>query len=351
MKKRTLKTIFCLILFSVQSNIFGQCQASFTYTNNGSTFNFVNTSNGGLGTIIQNLWNFGDGATSTQLNDSHTYTSCGTYTVSLTIFTSSFCTSTYTDSIQVNIPINGSFMATVDTTNGNTNFVAQPVNINYNYSWTFGDGGSGTGAATVHTYNNGGNYNACLTINDNSGLCSDTFCNNVLVYIANPSCAISFTSQALGGTLAFTPSPFNLTDTYIWNYGDGSPKDTSLIGNHTYAASGNYVVCLTVITLQGCSNTYCQNVSVSLTSITENEKLEISLYPNPVSEDLFIKTNFQKEDLQFFLMDVSGRKLRVDDISQAGETLVLKTKNIESGLYFLEIRYKGKTKLVKFFKD
>lgn len=38
-----------------------------------------------VGTVTSRLWNFGDGATSNQQNPNHTYTSTGTYTVSLTV--------------------------------------------------------------------------------------------------------------------------------------------------------------------------------------------------------------------------------------------------------------------------
>ena len=349
MKHNIYKTIFVLsfILFSKVSN--SQCQASFSYTNSGATFTFTNTSNAGAGAILQNLWNFGDGGTSGQASDSHTYTNCGTYVVSLTIGTSAFCTSTFTDTIQVNIPINGSFTATVDTTNGNTNFVAQPVNINYNYSWIYGDGGTGTGAISTHTYASGGNYTACLLINDNSGLCSDTMCNSVLVYIANPSCAISFTTQALGGTVIFNPTPFSITDTYIWNYGDGSPKDTALLGNHTYTASGNYVVCVTVVTLQGCTNTFCQTVNVALTGIDEITKNNFSVFPNPAGNHLSLKSQMPTKILNASFIDYTGRKIEARFL-QKDDGIEFDLSNLESGIYLLELITTEKRSSVRFVK-
>jgi PKD repeat protein len=59
--------------------------AGFTYTINGLTVNFTDTSTDPDGTIVSWLWNFGDGNTSTLQNPTYTYVSGGTYTVTLTV--------------------------------------------------------------------------------------------------------------------------------------------------------------------------------------------------------------------------------------------------------------------------
>jgi PKD repeat protein len=57
--------------------------------------------------------------------------------------------------------------------------------------------------------------------------------------------------------------------TYSWDFGDGSPISTSANPTHTYAASGNYNVCLT-ININGCPGTYCQTNYVDLSWWTNN---------------------------------------------------------------------------------
>jgi PKD repeat protein len=59
--------------------------ANFTYTANGLTVNFTDTSTDSDGTITAWSWDFGDSGTSTQENPSHTYAADGTYTVTLTV--------------------------------------------------------------------------------------------------------------------------------------------------------------------------------------------------------------------------------------------------------------------------
>ncbi len=55
--------------------------AGFNHTNTNEIFTFINTSQNG----ISYLWDFGDGNTATQENPTHTYSSTGDFTVTLTI--------------------------------------------------------------------------------------------------------------------------------------------------------------------------------------------------------------------------------------------------------------------------
>jgi len=59
--------------------------ANFSFTTSTLTANFTDSSTDSDGTIASRSWNFGDGATSTATNPSHTYASGGTYTVQLTV--------------------------------------------------------------------------------------------------------------------------------------------------------------------------------------------------------------------------------------------------------------------------
>jgi thermolysin len=59
--------------------------ADFTFTTDGLAATFTDTSSDPDGSVVSGLWDFGDGATSTQQNPSHTYASAGTYSVTLTV--------------------------------------------------------------------------------------------------------------------------------------------------------------------------------------------------------------------------------------------------------------------------
>ncbi|WP_425486502.1 S8 family serine peptidase [Chiayiivirga flava] len=59
--------------------------ANYTFTTSGLTATFTNTSTDSDGTIASRSWNFGDGTTSTAASPSKTYSSAGTYNVTLTV--------------------------------------------------------------------------------------------------------------------------------------------------------------------------------------------------------------------------------------------------------------------------
>ncbi|HUE90231.1 MAG TPA: S8 family serine peptidase [Vicinamibacterales bacterium] len=75
--------------------------SSFTYSCNGLTCGFTDTSTDSDGTITAWSWSFGDGVSSTAQNPSHTYAASGTYTVSLTVTDDGGATGTSSQSVTV----------------------------------------------------------------------------------------------------------------------------------------------------------------------------------------------------------------------------------------------------------
>ena len=91
----------CLYTFSNQISVFESPQSSFTYvwTPNLSNAIFTNTSTINNGTISSSFWDFGDGSTSSSTNITHTYSSLGSYVVSLEVVSNLGCAST--SSVQI----------------------------------------------------------------------------------------------------------------------------------------------------------------------------------------------------------------------------------------------------------
>ncbi len=75
--------------------------ANFSFTSNGLTANFTDSSTDSDGTIASRSWSFGDGTTSTAANPGKTYASTGTYTVSLTATDNAGGKSTVSKSVTV----------------------------------------------------------------------------------------------------------------------------------------------------------------------------------------------------------------------------------------------------------
>ncbi len=125
-------------------------------------------------TVVTYLWEFGDGATSTAANPTHTYTTYGNFTVSLTLTDASGCSVTITkvnffvnQLLQVGFipePMDGCAPLEVnftDTTSSTTPIVS--------WLWSFGDGTTSTAPSPTHTFVTPGCYPISLTVISASG--------------------------------------------------------------------------------------------------------------------------------------------------------------------------------------
>lgn len=151
-------------------------------------------------------WSFGDGQTSTVQNPSHTYSTPGTYTVSLNVSNADgYNISTKPDLITVNPtvpPIITAIMVPVDPVPVNEEIsisgtFTDPDTVDTHTAvWDWGDsttsdgivteaGGSGTFNGT-HTYTTPGIYSITLTVTDSSGA-SDTETAETYIVIYDPA--------------------------------------------------------------------------------------------------------------------------------------------------------------------
>lgn len=149
------------------------------------TASFTNTSIGG----VSFTWDFGDGATSTEANPTHVYTTPGTYTVTLVAIDSNTCNIRDDVSYTVNVADNptADFSASPQPPLVNTpiNFANQSSPDAVRFIWQFGDGESletTSRAPVAHEYNATGTFDACL-IAFNANGCSDTICKPVQALI------------------------------------------------------------------------------------------------------------------------------------------------------------------------
>jgi PKD repeat protein len=153
--------------------------AAFTSGTSALTASFDGSSStDASGTIQSYAWNFGDGTTATGVTTSHTYSSAGTYAVTLTVTDSNNATSSITQNVTVAAPLPpaASFTASTSglTVAVNGSGSTDPDGTIAQYAWNFGDGSTGTGATTSHTYTSAGTYTVSLTVTDNLGATNTT---------------------------------------------------------------------------------------------------------------------------------------------------------------------------------
>ncbi len=238
-----------------------QLNPQFNYTTNCLTVNFTDLSTTNPGNITSWAWNFGDGNTSTQQNPTHTYTSPGTYNVTLTINNGN-CEKNISQQVVVNLP-NITLSATDVKCFGANNGSAS-VSINggvppYTYQWS-------NNANTPNIQNlPPGNYSVTIT---DAGGCSQTGSVTIseppelqLSIIPTPvTCFAGSDGQAELNVAGGTPN-YNI----LWSNGQNGTIASGL-------TAGNYTV--TVVDQNFCSKTHT-------VQITEPPALIVTAIANP----------------------------------------------------------------------
>jgi len=128
------------------------------------------------GTIVNYLWDFGDGNTAVDVEVDHAYEDDGVYTVTLTVIDDDDATGLATATKNVlNRPPIASFTESAHTVSSSENIhfdgseSHDPDGTIVNYLWDFGDGNTATGVTSDHAYSEDGNYTVTLTVTDDDG--------------------------------------------------------------------------------------------------------------------------------------------------------------------------------------
>src|SRR5207245_5856945 len=147
--------------------------AAFTSSCSGLSCSFSDGSSDPDGTIASWHWTFGDGATSNSQNPSHTYSSGGTYTVTLQVTDNSGASNSVSHTVSPSQPNQPPVAAFTSSCSGlSCSFSdgsSDPDGTITAWSWDFGDGATSSSRNPSHTYAAGGSYTVRLTVQDNSG--------------------------------------------------------------------------------------------------------------------------------------------------------------------------------------
>jgi PKD repeat protein len=231
------------------------------------------------GRIVSYAWDFGDSATSNGVNVSHSYSTAGTYNVTLTVTDDGGLRDTSTFTLLIEEPVTN--QPPVAMINGVSNGqVGESLSFEsssssdsdgsiVSYAWDFGDSAMANGVNVSHSYNKAGNYNVTLTVTDDGGL-SDTSTYTLLIEepVTNqsPVAVINGTANGLvGESLSFDGSSSSDPDGSIvghaWDFGDGN-TDSGENVTHSYAAAMEYQVTLKVTDNDGSVDSTAHSVQV-----------------------------------------------------------------------------------------
>lgn len=297
--KNAIKVLILLLanIFVNQSN--AQLNADFTAsTTSGCAPLVVSFFDNSSGSPTSYSWNMG-GTPSILKNPSRTFTTPGTYTVTLTIYKgSSSDVETKTNYITVH-------PSPVVNFNATPLFGCAPLSVNFtdastaggtgsnSYSWYMGPSvGFRTGASTNAIFPTAGAQSVTLTVTNSFG-CSTTLTKpNYITVVPRPTGNFTATPTDFCSSPAVTTFTGSATGNgpfaYKWIYGDGSPDGVGTSSGHTYTAPPNsWSPKLVVTDVNGCvdsltksnyisihyptasissANSVCQGTAISFTS-------------------------------------------------------------------------------------
>lgn len=229
-------------------------KASFSSQTNGLEAIFTDSS---TGDPTSWSWDFGDGATSTLQNPTHTYGSTGTFTVTLTAANDAG-SSTASNFVQVSSSVSAKFSVT--TSGLQANFTDQSTGSPTSWTWDFGDGESSTDQNPVHTYDEAGSFTVTLQV----GKDGETSSTSQVVQVTSQLQA-AFGVSVDAFTATFTDQSTGSPTGWAWDFGDGgSSTDQNPV--HTYDTSGGFTVRLTVTNSTDNPSTASQRITVPPTS-------------------------------------------------------------------------------------
>lgn len=169
----------------------------------------------------------------------------------------------------------------IDIANNNITIINATEGENVSFFWDFGDGTSSTDPFPTHVYEEEGTYTICLTVTNPDLDCTDEFCAD-----------ISFS--------------------FFDNIEEGSNISTEVVDGFTINI-----------------------ISPQEVSISEQESIELSIFPNPTSNYLTIRTNsFDSKSIQIF--DLAGKLIYSKETTNS--QLSVSVEKFNSGLYILKVQ-------------
>lgn len=356
---------------------------SFAFTPDPANMNTLNFISNYDTTLYVAVWNFGDGVSYTGGPfEQHTFAAPGPYFVCMDLI--DITTQALMCSYCAPVAIPGGPQPCA------ANFTTVPFGldayfIDYSsadptvttYVWDFGDGSPlNTARFPVHTYSTPGTYNVCLAIQNSA--CVDTMCQTIVVdstIIAPMFCTSYFIFTQLSPyQLAVVNLSSGVNLSFNWDFGDGSTS-TAAYPIHNYPNTGTYQICLTVSDATGCTNTYCDSLTVDSTgmityrstnvgftinvvsptqlntvSVEETPSLISNIFPNPSKDRIVVTSTATSGVAIYSILSVSNQKMKEGRLS--GEKSEIDISDLASGIYFLEVKNKaGEKSFGRFIKE
>jgi PKD repeat protein len=261
---------------------------------------------------VRICWLFGDGRDTCvqysvsytgSFNVTHNYANYGQYNVCVKILYDGGCEAQKCKAVTVAAPVppvDSCYVNIFEVSSSNNHLerhfyaATSPNRIAEKICWNFGDGtdtcinlpnpNTSTSLSIGHRYPGPGVYRLCAKVLYAGG-CTATQCRELVIRSATNVCGGYMTDSVTGPrTILFKGFSINNPNdhpvSWRWSFGDGTAATGQQV-THTFAAGGNYEVCLYIKTDQGCETRICKHVTIQATNAAQ-----LQLSPNPVINTL-----------------------------------------------------------------
>lgn len=250
----------------------------------------------------------------------------------------------------------------------------------------FGDGlstATSTGTTENHTFTANGTYDVCITVSDSDSAgnvsCSDTYCSTITI-TGLSGCSAGFNAwqgvDSAGNTgpvvwvIDLSSAQSGSALSYLWDFGDGTTS-TDQYPTHVYSQLGTFTLCLTIDDGLGCSDTYCEDITVTqksmgftlnviaqgIASTVEEPELftELTLFPNPTTSGATLElTSAETSDIQVSIVSITGQIVsqELHQTYTGVNQINLNTEELSNGYYFVKINSNNELlKSIQFVKN
>lgn len=212
------------------------------------------------------------------------------------------------------------------------------VTLGDSFYWTFGDGDSSFVALASHTYDALGNYEVCLTDLDTAD--TTVYCDSVIIECLEVSADIQETHA---GYVYYFESNAQNASAYIWDFGDGSPLDSTADPVHFFPWLPPYdsIQCIFEISLTAynfCDTTidrYTVTWEPCNWSVSEFESTSrIVISPNPSNSH--ISLNSEERFVLTSIKSINGQVVMSDFEKTLTSQKEIDVSALPNGVYLLE---------------
>lgn len=256
---------------TVKIDSFTSCDATFSSQSTNNVTTFVGPYSSNQSYLYS--WDFGDGGTSTNRMEVHTYKkpatnrdttyyACLIVRDTLTNCSDSFCKAIVVsyDSCQVSF-----YASTVGNQVyfGNTSTLTKTSKV----LWNFGNGDTSAVVNPTYTFASPGTYNVCLIVTDSNQTCKTNYYCAKITIRSSTNCQADYTYTVTNDSIVDFKNISVGTNTYSWNYAGSNGGDTTKDLRLIFKKSGTYTVCLFAYNYNSgykCGDTVCKNINITI---------------------------------------------------------------------------------------